>query len=118
VQFFKLLLQPELSDFCGCPGYRWVLPFLKWWSQVRYFTPMGIKNIYLAPFVVSVQSTKLFNPHFSQEIYCDAKSTHACCVALPQTPRRTYSTPASASVVRVKRLHPCASLTSRYDLLW
>ncbi len=42
-----------------------------------------------------------FNPHFSQEIYCDAKSTHACRVALPQTPRRTYSTPASASVVRL-----------------
>ena len=30
------------------------------------------------------------NPHFSQEIYCDAKSAHACRVALPQTPRRTY----------------------------
>jgi hypothetical protein len=41
------------------------------------------------------------NPHFSQEIYYDAKSTHACCVALPQTPRRTDSTPASASVVRL-----------------
>jgi hypothetical protein len=46
--------------------------------------------------------TKLtLNPHFSQEIYWDAKSTHACCVGLPQTPRRTYSTPASASVVRL-----------------